>query len=551
MKTQKLIGFAEYEFQVDDAGRVHSAEGTSDKARIKTAGTVTFPLTHETARSVINDIVSEVAARGEQLPDLFKFQAGELLYSEEGEVEEARMIWEAPNEQGEMQLWKQQEGDVPTFVQYKDGQFWTDGEKEPIARRHLSAVVAPDEQGTPSLHLLFDLRDNAQIVTPEATQADTYNIITSQEITILERSAANGKRGQNWKAYPKARKSVYEEKGSSYHVELALSDPEQWEDDGIVEEKMEALGQFIQEQDADFVFALFYVCNLLAPPAPLPPHATAIGWIDLEDVAEKIGWNPSKRSRDERATMRAQIWKFIQFGDRATVKGERTIPYRDKTGQVISTRIESTVWRIMDKQRPEQTEMFGEAPVSVQIAIGKQWEPLLTNDRLAQYLPLGELLGSIPTNKVAGSWARVIGLVLAGLWRRNPRETMNKTLHVTRRELLTTYTPKTATIDEILDSDKPRRAVEYWFNALEKLLDLNTIAREGEAARTVADIMKPYENTYGWQTKWLDEEVLIVPGPKFTPHIEERATALPPLKVKALPSAKRRGRPRKKRQSDS
>lgn len=174
MKTEmKIVGFTENEFQVDDAGRVHSAEGVSDTAPIKTAGTLTFPLAHETARSIITYIAQEVAARGEQLPNPFKFRAGELLLTDEGEVEEARMIWETLNEQGETRLWKQEEGDAPTFVEYKDGQFWTDGEKkEEIERRHLSAVVAPDEQGTPSLHLRFDLRDNAQIIAPKGTQLE-------------------------------------------------------------------------------------------------------------------------------------------------------------------------------------------------------------------------------------------------------------------------------------------------------------------------------------------------------------------------------------------
>ena len=36
-----------------------------------------------------------------------------------------------------------------------------------------------------------------------------------------------------------------------------------------------------------------------------------------------------------------------------------------------------------------------EAPRRVQIVIDKEWEPLLTAPRLAQYLPLAELAGEI------------------------------------------------------------------------------------------------------------------------------------------------------------
>jgi hypothetical protein len=106
------------------------------------------------------------------------------------------------------------------------------------------------------------------------------------------------------------------------------------------------------------------------------------------------------------------------------------------------------------------------------------------------------------------------------------------------------YTPKTQTVDELLNSKNPQRAVEYWHDALGKLLELGFIARQGEVTRTVDDMLKPFERK-GWQQAWLDEQVIIVPGPKMQVPVEERALALPPLKPKDL-TAKRCGRPRKK-----
>ncbi len=375
---------------------------------------------------------------------------------------------------------------------------------------------------------------------PQTQRANEYPIHTSQEISTLAQSACNGKRGLNWRNDTRRRTRIYEVKNGSHRTELGLTTEE--EEDGLT---MAALETLTKAQDADFVFALLYICRVLAPPAPLPQNLASIAWFDLEDIAEGIGWNPSKRTRTERDELRARIYSYIVFGDRVKVIGQRTNEYTERaTGEVIETRLESAIWRITDVERPLQAAMFGEVPRRVRLVISKEWESLLTSAKLAQYLPHGELLGSIAPKQVAGDWARLIGLVLAGLWRRNPREVQADTIRPTRRELLMCYTPKTQTVDELLNSKNPQRAVEYWHDALGKLLELGFIARQGEVTRTVDDMLKPFERK-GWQQAWLDEQVIIVPGPKMQVPVEERALALPPLKPKDL-TAKRCGRPRKK-----
>lgn len=412
-------------------------------------------------------------------------------------------------------------------------------------RARLSEGEAPAPKNISRLLIIWHFRTTPPEDEPpqgeheEEQRADGYNIHTGQEVRMLAQSACNGKSGEHWLNNDNRRARVYEERNGSHRVEVELT-PED-EEEGRTMATLEAL---TKAQDADFAFALFYVCRVLAPPAPLARNQAAIGWIDLDDVTEKIGWNPTKRSTAERDEMRARVWNYIVYGDRAKIVGKRTTQYTDRaTGEVIETRLESAVWRIMAKERPEQPALFGEVPRRVQLVIGKEWEPLLTSPHLAQYLPLGEILGSIAPNQISGDWARSIGLSLAGLWRRKPREVAAESIRPTRRELLTSYTPKTTGVEELLNSNDPRRAVKYYWQALDKLTELEFLAREGEAARTLTE-MREALSGYGWGRAWLDEAVTLKPGPKMQEAHRERVEALPPLKPRDL-TAKRRGRPRK------
>jgi hypothetical protein len=366
---------------------------------------------------------------------------------------------------------------------------------------------------------------------PKALASPSYVIYTSQEIDIWERAACDGRTGTIWRDESQRQARVYEPKDSNHRIEISL------DDDGLC---LGDLKKLTSSQDADTALAMLYVCSVLAPPAPQPLNRYAGGWIDLDDVMEKIGWFRSNPTKAEIAEKRARLWKFLVYGDRATVIGSRTIPYRDKhTGEIIDTALYSPIWRIHGVEKPLQRALFDEVPVAVEIVISKQWERLLTLPQLAQYLPLGELLGSIPPGKVGGDWARCIGLALAHLWRCNPRETAQGIISPTRAELLTRYTPKTRTVEELLNSDKPRRAVEYWREALGILADNGFIARQGKAIKSEVPA------GYKWQDAWLNARVNLTPGPKAQPLIVERAQALPPLQPKALPGKKRRGRPPK------
>lgn len=378
-----------------------------------------------------------------------------------------------------------------------------------------------------------------------------YYFHTSQEMDAIQRAACDS--GKGIRKDEQRGALIWEQSGASHRVELRQEPPVE----GDEEMPMDALEWLATRQNSDFCYALLYVCRLLAPPSPLPANRAAVGWVDLDDIALKIGYDLDGCTRQEREELRAQVWEFLRYGSRALVIGQRTREYKDKvTGEVIPTRIESPIWRVMSKERPVQGALFDEVPRRVELVISKQWEPLLTSAHLAQYLPLADTVAQIPTRQAAGAWARVIAPSLASFWRRHPRETMRTStvegkqvwapsMRPTRREVLTHYTPKKSPPLEVLEGTNPKRAPQYWRDALSLLCESGFLAKEGEPLRTVAAQLEPL-GRQGWKDAWLDERVDLRPGSVMAPHVLERAQALPVAKPKALDTGKRkRGRPRK------
>ena len=383
---------------------------------------------------------------------------------------------------------------------------------------------------------------------PESLSNSSFSFQTAQESDWLLRAACDGRGLTGYRKSPERNALIYEEIGASHRVELTQDAP------GCNGEllEMDALEWLATQQSADFGFTFFYICRLIAPAAPLPVNRAAIGWIDLDDVAEKIGYDVDGCTAEQREELRAKIWQFLLFGSRALVIGQRK-NYRDRaTGETIETRIETPPWRILDKERPIQTAMFGETPRRVQLLISKEWEPLLTAPALAQYLPFAEIVGALPANQTAGAWARVLGMALANFWRRLPHEATGATSSIrpTRRELLTRYTPKankdrTNTPLVILASKNPKLAVNHWRNALGMLVETGFLAAEGEALRSVAEMLEPLPK-YKWQEAWLDECVDLRPGVVEMSALRERASAKPVSKPRILGPAKPRATRKKK-----
>ena len=375
-------------------------------------------------------------------------------------------------------------------------------------------------------------------------KAEDYLVQTSQEVDALMRAACDGRTGTLWENDEQASTRSHAVPGAPHHIQLALSDGERAQ--GV---PLQVLEDLTFAQDPDFNFALLYVSRVLAPPAPLPARNLASEWVDLDDVMNKIGLDP--RSTKERIELRNRVWRYLLFGARASIIGQRKGNYVDKrTGKRIETVIDEPAWLVMSKEKPAQPQLFpdiGEAPLRVRLVASEAWTRLTTLPETAQYLPMGELLGAIPGNKPSGAWARVLGLALSSFWRRQPRAAIGGLLKPTRRELLERYTPRTATPSEVLGSKDPRRAIEYWQGALQILVDCGFLEREGEAKFTYQQLRDALPRQ-DWQQLWFNQTVDLRPGPQMREAVQACADALPVLKPRELGAPKKRKKMPKKEQ---
>ena len=376
--------------------------------------------------------------------------------------------------------------------------------------------------------------------------ANDYVVHTSQESAALLMSMCDGKSGRHWESDEQAGTHTYGRQGLPHRIQLKLEDTERGTNPAV---GLAALEAMMHSTDADGTFAVLYVSRLLAPPDPLPRNALAYDWIELDDVISKIGWDP--RTTVQRQEMRRRVWDYLRFCARANIMGNRTGVYRDpSSGQEITTHIEGPIWRFMKEERPVQASLFAEeeVPLRVQIAVSPEWTKLTTTSSLAQFLPSGELLGSIAPDKPSGAWARVMGLALMSLWRRKPRETLEGALYATRHELLSVYPPKVAPLEEILGGANPRRALDYWHGALAILVEKGVLDKSGEAAVLPSQVVLPRQ---GWIQEWCNERVVLTPGPALRDAVEKCARSLPALAPRDLAAPRRkRGRPRKNTQSN-
>ena len=339
---------------------------------------------------------------------------------------------------------------------------------------------------------------------PNVLHTSEFPLITGQEGDALFRATSDGRTGSHWVNNLSTGLREYRHGELRHTVRLILSPEETMLG-------MSALESLTQAQDADGCFALMYVSRLLAPSSPLPSDQLAAGWVDLEDVAAHI-W-PAPRSQEERIRQRERVYNYLRFAERAHIVGRRSGRYVERaTGRTLDTTLDGPIWRIMNVERVWGS--IDQPPVRVEIAVSYGWTLCTSHPNLAQYLPLGETLGAIPGAQPGGAWARVIGLALAGFWRRRPKQALDHSLRPTRRELLTRYTPQTTPPLVTLNGSDPRRALNYWRGALQILAEKGICTAEGEVVTTIQQMQEGLPR-YDWQDDWLKEHVQLHPGVKM------------------------------------
>ena len=367
--------------------------------------------------------------------------------------------------------------------------------------------------------------------------AAEYPCNTTQEIAALNYGLSDGKSKRYYRFDEQAKSATHQRPNSPHYLTIGLTSDELKDGHNI-----RTLENLIERQDVDAVFTVYYILGLLIPENPLPVNAAPAVWVSIDDIIKKIGWEP--RSAKEREEARQKIHSYLVFVSRASVTGVRRGLARDPdTRQNLQTRIDAPLWSFGARERAIQPSLLEsyETPLKVELLVSREWLPFLTDPRLKQFLPFGERVAVIAPDQPRGAWARVIGITLLHFWRRNPRETIERLRFPTRRELITAYTPKTAPAMEILTGKNPIRALQYWEQALEQLVEQNILAWEGEA-KTPNATERPRKN---WQDDWLDETVILIPHPDVLAHLAPIQRALPPLKPTNLTAKPRRKKTKK------
>jgi|GEM_PF-4149929 len=265
--------------------------------------------------------------------------------------------------------------------------------------------------------------------------------------------------------------------------------------------------------------------------------------LELDDFIKLLGLDP--RSSEERNKHRTLLWESLKLFSQTSAVGELRGTYRDGNGNQVKRIEESPIIAITGKQYPAEMRLDrSETPIAVSFVPGN----FLRRNRSDRKMlaSLGDLrqLAAIPSGKVAGRWARTIGLALLQYWREGAADADMKRVGedshltflpkpITRRRLFERMRPDPDPF-EILKSNDPSRARKYWDEAIEML----RLQKSVQCVSKTQSILP----RKGWQDAWLDEAL------DLRPHHKNVAAIVGVQSVADGAKAwrKKRGRPKKK-----
>jgi hypothetical protein len=312
-------------------------------------------------------------------------------------------------------------------------------------------------------------------------------------------------------------------KDAALQVKISSGQMSSWWgwDDLALEEKLTRLQAELMTANTDTVFLLQVTTGL----ALKNERVT----ISIDDLIKAIGWKP--RDVAEREAMRLAVWRWLLIIEASEVTGQRKGKYHDSlTNKQLLTEFWTPFIRITgieyEAGREQRTDKK-DSPLRVSFVAGDTLNKYRKN---AQVLSaIGDVLqiASLPSGKPTGAWARGISLALNQLWRVNAKnghrendQTVKFSRNFTRAELLRMYRA-TPTVESVLESPNPRRAIEYWSGAVEKIKQLGFISHYEEKGRSLPPIEKRTRADYQY---WLYEQPLdIRPAQDTTNDILEIA----------------------------
>lgn len=250
------------------------------------------------------------------------------------------------------------------------------------------------------------------------------------------------------------------------------------------------------------------------------PHVT----VSLDDIIREIGWEP--RSSVQRQEMQRRIWLWLTYFDGMKVIGRRPGRYRDPhTGRELDLTSVDALLRITGTRMPTRGGRDGEeVPVEVTITAGPWLDQYRGNRQILSDFGNIRHLAAIPAGKPSGAWAQSVGLALYQRWRERATRTevayvgednhpTVRGQHFTRRDLLGLFRCDPY-VEDVLASDHPGRARQYWTDAIAELKHAGLIGYYKE--------LEPLKGgRKGWQESWLEQPLDIRPARDEARAIEE------------------------------
>jgi hypothetical protein len=256
-------------------------------------------------------------------------------------------------------------------------------------------------------------------------------------------------------------------------------------DDLAFEEKLNRLQSELMTASIDTVFLLQVTTGLALENERVN--------ISIDALIKAIGWKP--RDVREREAMRLSVWRWLLVIEASEVTGQRKGKYHDAlTKKQLLTEFWTPFIRITGIEYKAGRTDKRESPLRVSFVAGDTLNRYRNNSQVLS--AIGDVLkiASLPSGKPTGAWARGIAPALNHLWRVNAKnahkqndQTVTFSRHFTRAELLRMYRAAPS-VESILESPNPRRAIEYWSGAVEKIKQQGFISHYEEMGRSLPPV---------------------------------------------------------------
>jgi hypothetical protein len=250
--------------------------------------------------------------------------------------------------------------------------------------------------------------------------------------------------------------------------------------------------------------------------------------LELDYLIRELGWKP--RTVVERQEMRETVYKRLCLLSQLESHGERRElypnPITNKNEKIYG--LGNLIYLLTPYFTEQQIKNGDTIPTAVTVVAGDKLNQLRGNRKILQDIGNARRLSGLPTGQAQGEWAVSIGLALNYYWREGASRVdltrvgehksyspvFNK---LTRHQLLDMFPSVKFPVEGILQSDRPKRAQQYWDGAIKLLKNRGVISHTSPPAKLPRQ---------GWQKIWLYEENLdIRPANEARQNVIEIAQA--------------------------